>query len=1245
MKQYTSLKAIHSVFWRHTLRYLSELILQSATVILMGWLILLFAGGMMNLSAESVNILFLAAATGLIYVIFKILFDWAKRGFFIRTFFHRIEEHHPEISNRASLLVYAEQEESEVDRLGYSKELIAADDSWLNEYMSKQLREIRGYPSAATLISLFFIVFIWGAVCVVEPDFVSIQHNKVISQLWERGVIEHGFKIGIPSSVTLARGDSITLLADLPEEEKVNEGYIHISSRSGWRTYSTEVKNNQLRFAMPSVRQPIRYYFSVEEVLSNQGQVIPLDPPAVQDAEISIVPPQYTGLPQEHFTSLRPVTAPEGSQVTLRMKATSDLKSANFHIDNMTHELEVQNNAFGVGFVVAGNQSFFISMTDYNDMTGNSPVYPVNAVKDATPTVDILTPEPNATIPDELIQTVQVKIEDDYRIEQVLSHFWINDNQDAQQHILLWKYSPEAAEQAGSATSFFLNYKWDLAQNPLFPGDEITYYVEAYDNDAIHGSKAGKSDIHIIRYPSLTDILADIEEQEKTQIEELSGIVEEQKNIKDEIDETVDKISEKMEGQAFDEESPEGFWEEKKELESLKERQQQLNEKAKELEKNLQQFEENITETMPVEEQQKQGFTMETLEKMERVRELMQEIMNEDSQKMMETMENTIQKLSEDIKPEDLEEMQFSVEDFEKQLDRTLSLLENNAKERQLDGLKQMAQEMAQRQDHLQREAQQILEEEQLLAQQEAELNQKIQEELAKREEAMNEQNTGEQQDGSQEAEQSEEQNQQDGENQQGENQDGESQEGEQQNGENQQGENQEGQQEGQQSQEDSSQSSEKKDQEDALEQAKKELEQRRKELEDRKKLLEERQEKLNDDTGNMFETIEQMKEEMRESSPAVSKQLENMQQQAQQKGLRQQMQSAVQQMQQQNLSQAQQHQQKAEQQLREMAEQMQNQMMQMGMQAMQFDMDVITRLIERGLFLSDNLEGLTTGKNTVDSQRAIHRARSYNNETKRIQEKWEEIAAVNPFMSQTVNDFLEKSQRQLTEAIASSQGVKWVALHESRQALIALNDALYTMLEDSQEMQQQMQQQMMQQMQNQDFQQQLQQMLQQQQSLGQQMQQMRQMGEKGEQMMERLRQMAQQQAMIRQKMQEMMQQYRNARQIRNQLQGIYEDMKEVEGMLEEGINNEEVAEKQKRIETRLLEAGTFQEKDEFGKTRKAETAKSGQDANSPEDLPDMPKEERASQAAERPDEEKIPQQYRNAIKSYYIKLNESLTN
>lgn len=1182
---YPSLKAIHRIYWRHTVSHWLELLCLAGGVLFLCLHLMVFLTNGLEPGPAAINALAAMLAAVTVWVGANYLRSWAKSGFRLSSFFHQWEQRHPEVANRASMLVYAESRESEIERLGYSRELIAADDRWLRGYIESQFKHVRYLPPSVSIGLFVLAAGSFWLLTAARPDWTAAAGARVSEALWVRSAPDAAPSIEVPAQLAARRGESIRLTAKASGGELGGQPRVYIESAGGWRAFTANAEGNGLEFEVPSVRREFAYYFTAGGTVSNRGVVTPLDPPSVKSGRIAVTPPEYTGIDPYVIETLRASSAPEGSRIAVAANTGEPVVSARFHIGGATQSLQPDGGLLQAEFTAERPVEYSFSFEDANGMAGASPVYSFTPVPDATPTVEVLKPAANAAVPSDMMIKAQVKVRDDYRIERVASVYRVNQNEEAKM-IPLWRHTPEAAEIAGGATEFYILYDWDLSKLELFPGDEVTYHVEAWDNDALHGSKSGRSAPRVIRYPSLSDLLADLDESEERQVDELDGLVESQKEVSEEIRDTVERITGKISSETFDEENPESLWTEQQELRQLKEKQEELVEKAKQIEEELQKYEESVGEELTPEEREDQGFTPETLEKMERIRELMDELVDNESRQMLQNIEDAIQQMSEQITEEQLQEMQFSVDNFEQQLDRTLSMLETTFQARQLEGLRQSAKELAQRQDHLQRQTGQLAAEERALAEREAQLNR----EMA-----------------------------------QSENQEGQP------GGENQP--------EGQQQEADQGEGGDQPEGTPEQQQAREEMERQRQELEDRREQLAERQENLERDTGEFLEKMREMREQLEESNPQISQQLENMRQQLMEQGLMREMAQASQSMRQGQMQQSQQHQQNAQQQLQQMADQMQNQMANMGMQNLQEDMMALSRLIERGLFLSDNLEGLAGAESgEINARRAILRAGAYIRETGRILEEWRAAAETNPFMSREVDRLLSLSSERLNAAVDAGQGEKWVALHESRQSLGALNDALLNMRQDQQQMMQQMMQSSMDQMQ-----QQMQQMISQQQNLNQMMEQMRQMGEQGQQMMQRLQQLAQQQAQIRREIEKMMRDFRQARQLRNQLEGIRSEMEEAERMMREGLNNEELSEKQRRILTRMLDAGTYQEKDEYGKERQAEAARTGLDAESPEGPPSIPMEERAQQAATRPDAEDIPPQFREAIKEYYTRLAEVL--
>ncbi len=1157
--QKSSLQFVHSLYRRHVSRHLVELVcLLAGGMVLSAYLLILLAGSF-SISDFGINLFFVLLGGVLLYIVAARLWQWGKEGFRISAFFHHWEQKHPEIANRPSLLVYAEKKPEEVKRLGYSRELIDSDDRWLNEYITRHTEGKQELVSSAMLIFLacvFVPVFVFW---VANPDFSQNALQRILHVLYIQEGTTVSPDIRVKENIHVARGDAVTLTASMTGRMESDDAFIHISTGDTWRTLPAKKTQTTLAFPLPAVRRHLAYYFSVGEALSNQGKVTPLDSPTLAQGTIDIAPPEYTHLASEQIKPMRPITVPEGSQITIQGEASTPLTDAAFSISDQKMPVHFEGKEVSTSFTASQSGELSFDFQDEFGLSGQSRSYLMTVVPDASPEIEVLHPKVNDRIPELLVQRVQVRAKDDYELQHILAYSKVNHQESTKRVERIWSNVNESSEKIAHATQLFVTYDWDLSQFGLFPGDEFTFFLEVWDNDALHGPKRGQSQTHTLRYPTLAELLSNLEENERSQTDDLGELVEEQHKIMEDAGETIDKISKKIETQTPDKEQSDQMWMEKKELEDIKNRQESLVEEAKKIQEELNKYQEQATQNLSEEERKQQGFTPETLEKMDRIKELMEELVDRDTQQLLQKIDKTIEEMSKQVTTEQLEDLKFSFQDFDQELDRTLSMLEKTYQERQLEGLRNMAEELAQRQDHLRRETEN-------LAKKKSELeNQK----------SANEQN----------ADSDTAQDQPNGKSENG------------------------------------------------------ELQAQEEQLNAEKDILTERQKQLQQDAQNMMNKMKEMQEALQEENPQLSEALKQLQEQMKEQRLQEELSQASEQIQQDNMEQAQSHQKNAEEQLQQLAQQFQQQMFNMGGMKMQMDTSGIKRLVDRGLFLSGHIERLAESVEArQNGQRSLRMAQACIREIGRIQTKWLEMAQTNPFMGRIVKSLLDRSGERLQTAVDSGQGEKWVGIHETRQSVMTLNRALYEMMQDMQNMQQQMAQ-----SNSQGFQQQMQQMISQQQNFNEMLNQLRQMGKEGQQMIEQLREMANQQAQIRKEIEKMMQQYRHVEQMKNRLQGIYEEMRELEELLKAGENDERVENKEKRIMTRMLEAGTMQEQDEYGKRREEEVAKTGTDADSPTGTVPMDMKEKARQAVERPPEERIPLQYREALKNYYTRLSEQL--
>ncbi len=1194
-----SSQLLNQLYRRYQLRRTIGLLILLFLSGVLGVQLMLTAGLAFTLQPVSLNVLFTFLLLGAASVVGNYLYAWLSDGVTSRRFFHQWEAHHQDVAHRTDLVVYSQSQPDEIKRLGYSEELIHAEDDILIKRLEEMALNSDLSPVKVPLALLVIVVVSSAIMWAVKGDALSAEAARISQALVVYDAPVDRLALSVPEVVRVKRGEPITLTADIQGDPRGRVATLHREFRSGWESIGVGPQDGRVEFPLPSLNREMVYYISIGEVVSNRGTALPLDPPALTKGSIVIQPPDYTKLPEETINHWRTFSAPRGSHVIFSGVPSAALTAATATWQGGNYPLNVNADVYAIEIdQVHHSGEFVVAMQDENGMIGQTPTLQVEMIEDATPQVDVLAPPEYIDIPGGMSVGVSAHIKDDYGARFLMLHSMLNNDETTRKEELAWKYSQDQTASINDGKDFYVNFEWNIAPFEMYPGDELTFFLDVYDEDPFRGPKTARSKTHTIRYPSLLDLIGELNQEEESHVQDLNEILAEQRDIRSDLDDTLERIAEKSETQGVQDQGEEPFWMEKQELEAIKDRQKDLIEEAKRIEEELDQYQQSAGDELTPEEQQEQGFTPDTLEKLERVQELMKEMVDQQSQQLMQQMDSVIEQLSQEMDAEQLQDLDFAVDNFEEQLDRTLSMLESTYQFRQLEGVRQTAQELAQRQDHLMRETQQL---EQDVSGLQSEIQQ-----LEQQAEQLAQQQNQDGQDNAQSGEQnpSENQDAQSGEN-------------------NEAGENQDG------------QSGEKTEEQKRVDQ---EIQQKKDELAAKQNMLAQRQKRLQEDTEAMMKQMEQLREDMQESNPMLAQQMEQMLEQLQENQTMQQMNQAVQQLQSGQPQQAQQNQQKALESLQQMSQQMENQMANMGMQNMEQDANQIKRLVDRGLFLSNEMEGLTESvMGQSEALAALRVANAYLKEIRRVRTVWKGVAAQNPFLNRRSDQLMQQSEARLREAVEAGQGVKWLGLHEARQSLIALNQALRQMMQDNQEMQQQMQQQ---QSSMQSFQQQMQQMMMQQQTLNQMMQQLKQQGEQGEKMAQQLKRMAQQQARIRKEIEKMMQKHRHARQLKNRLEGIYDEMREVEKLLEAGESGEEVEERQQRIMTRMLEAGTMQEEDQYGKERREE-APEGVQSDSPTQPVETDWQDAVRKSLEQPLLESIPAQYRDAIKNHYIRLSE----
>ncbi|MCD4651323.1 MAG: hypothetical protein K8S56_06005 [Candidatus Cloacimonetes bacterium] len=471
-----------------------------------------------------------------------------------------------------------------------------------------------------------------------------------------------------PADTTVIRNSNLRVRVINPEPFVAHT--LHFRPDDLWRTREmpeAELTFHQLDFSFD-------YYVTTKWGVSDTFRVEVFELPAVTGLRLRYDFPIHTGLPTEtEEPSDGFVKALQNTRVKLDMEANNPIRYARIAFrSGITDTLtRTGRNAFTTSFVVTRNDSYKLLLEDILGNTSATAEKPVDMITDKKPEVAIAYPGRDTTLTQNLLTPLRFIASDDWGLKKLVLCYRVNDAEENAKTVL--KSIPSNPLQT--------DYIFNLIGVNLIPGDRVTYWAEVTDNAPQR--QIGISRSFVLRLPSIEEIY-----QEISQIEE-----QKQGDLKDQL-KRAEELSEQFEEKRRELMRKDNIdWEDKKQLEEFTEQQKKLVEEAEQVAND---YEELIRKL-----EKNEALSQETLEKMERIRELMEDIASEDMQEAIEKMQEALEKLDENTLKQAMENFKFSMEEYMEKLERTIDLLEDIKKEQALQKAAEIAEEMREMQENL----------------------------------------------------------------------------------------------------------------------------------------------------------------------------------------------------------------------------------------------------------------------------------------------------------------------------------------------------------------------------------------------------------------------------------------------------------------------------------------------------------------------------------------------------------------
>jgi hypothetical protein len=300
----------------------------------------------------------------------------------------------------------------------------------------------------------------------------------------------------LPGSALVPRGSDQKIKALLKGfDAESAQIFIRKKGESGWLAYPMEPDKNdgEFRYLFFSIQDSISYYIESASIRSPEFTLDVADLPFVKQLDFVLAFPSYTRLEPKRIENGGDLVALKGTTVTVSATMSGPAKAARIVLnDGTTAEMApAPGGKFEGRFLLKQDGTYHIEVTSPDGQHYNgSSEYDINILEDHPPTVTIEKPGRDVKVTSVQEVFTQVRAEDDYGVSSVELYYSVNGGQE--QHVALQDLQNDSARVLTGSHTFFLE------ELGLKPGDFISYYAKARDNNSAAGPQEAHSDIYFM---------------------------------------------------------------------------------------------------------------------------------------------------------------------------------------------------------------------------------------------------------------------------------------------------------------------------------------------------------------------------------------------------------------------------------------------------------------------------------------------------------------------------------------------------------------------------------------------------------------------------------------------------------------------------------------------------------------------------------------------------------------------------
>lgn len=460
----------------------------------------------------------------------------------------------------------------------------------------------------------------------------------------------------------------------------------HLQDTDAWQSLLMNREPTDIPYSstIEKIDRSLQYYVSTKDIASDVFHITVTHEPIVKTFQLELKYPAYTQLPPQTLdVNTGDADVLYGTEIVVSGESNKSLSEAHLLFDE-TDPIQLTIDAetdFKGSFVAKEAGKYHIHIQDVDGLSNSDPLgYTINVFKDSPPQVEIVEPGRDLVLDNDMLVKLKVEATDDYGL-QTLQLVHRIQKETAVDKIVTLKQVP--ATTTPPQSSLFISYSWDIDPVGMFPGETLSYYVQALDTDNVSGPNIGKSRTFTLRFPTLDELYEDIAAEQETEQHSLDELFDEQTEATGIVDQLLEKVRKYKEFSLTD----------KKLMQQVVDSQKEIERKANEL---INEMEQTATDM-----EKNQLFEPETVQKYQELQELMKEALSEEHQDLLQKLAEAMAKQQLTEQENAMTQANFNQEQFQQQLERLKSLYEQLIMQQKLEAAAKQAKELAEQQKKL----------------------------------------------------------------------------------------------------------------------------------------------------------------------------------------------------------------------------------------------------------------------------------------------------------------------------------------------------------------------------------------------------------------------------------------------------------------------------------------------------------------------------------------------------------------